>query len=135
MRIPLWGGVECTRNRVGDRYFDQLRLSGHDARIGDLERIAALGFEALRYPVLWERHAPGDVEEADWSWSDERLTELRRLGVEPILTLLHHGSGPPGTSLVDPRFPERFARYARAVAERYPWVTSYTPINEPLTTA
>lgn len=28
-----------------------------------------------------------------------------------------------------------FATFARAVAERYPWIDAYTPINEPLTTA
>ena len=32
-------------------------------------------------------------------------------------------------------FPERFARYARSFAERYPDTESYAPINEPLTTA
>lgn len=37
--------------------------------------------------------------------------------------------------LLDPQFPEEFARYARAVAERYPWLDAYTPVNEPLTTA
>ncbi len=31
--------------------------------------------------------------------------------------------------------PRSSARYARAVAERYPWVEDYTPVNEPLTTA
>jgi dTDP-4-dehydrorhamnose reductase len=51
------------------------------------------------------------------------------------VTLLHHGSGPAGTSLVDPGLPARFGAYARAVAERYPWVEDWTPVNEPLTTA
>jgi dTDP-4-dehydrorhamnose reductase len=37
--------------------------------------------------------------------------------------------------LLDPEFPEKFARYARTVAGRYPWVRDYTPVNEPLTTA
>ena len=32
-------------------------------------------------------------------------------------------------------FPEKLAQYAAAVARRYPWVTDYTPVNEPLTTA
>jgi dTDP-4-dehydrorhamnose reductase len=49
--------------------------------------------------------------------------------------LLHHGSGPRYTNLLDPAFPEKFARYARQVAERYPWIDAYTPVNEPLTTA
>ncbi|RYG73668.1 NAD-dependent epimerase/dehydratase family protein, partial [bacterium] len=51
------------------------------------------------------------------------------------LGLLHHGSGPPGTSLVDDGFVEGFVAHAEAVARRYPWAEWYTPINEPLTTA
>jgi dTDP-4-dehydrorhamnose reductase len=74
-------------------------------------------------------------ERPDWSWSDERIPRLAELGVRPIVGLLHHGNGPSSTSLLDPRFPERFARYARAFAERYPEVDAYAPINEPLTTA
>jgi dTDP-4-dehydrorhamnose reductase len=38
-------------------------------------------------------------------------------------------------SLLHPGFPRAFARYAQAVARRYPWVEAYVPINEPLTTA
>ena len=48
---------------------------------------------------------------------------------------MHHGSGPPGTDLLDPRFPEKLANYARSVAERFPQIHRYTPINEPQTTA
>ncbi|HLL73919.1 MAG TPA: family 1 glycosylhydrolase [Pyrinomonadaceae bacterium] len=131
----LWGGVECTVNRVGDRFFDQLERSGHARRATDLDLFAALGVRALRYPVLWERTAPAGLESADWSWPDARLARLRELNLRPVVGLLHHGSGPRHTSLVDPLFPEGLAGYARAVAERYPWVEDYTPVNEPLTTA
>lgn len=133
--LELWGGVECTVNRVGDQYFDQLESNGHAAREGDLELFAALGLRAMRYPILWERTAPGGPESADWSWADARLTRLRRLDIRPVVGLTHHGSGPRHTSLVDPNFPEKLAAYARAVAARYPWVDDYTPVNEPLTTA
>jgi dTDP-4-dehydrorhamnose reductase len=60
---------------------------------------------------------------------------LRELGVQPIAGLVHHGSGPLHTSLVDPRFPELLAAYAGAVARRYPELPAYTPVNEPCTTA
>lgn len=133
--LQLWGGVECTVNRVGDRFFSQLERSGHAWRLDDLQRFAELGIRMLRYPVLWERTAPGDVADADWSWPDQRLQQLRELGITPIIGLLHHGSGPSHTSLLDPAFPEKLAAYARAVAERYPWAEYYTPVNEPLTTA
>jgi dTDP-4-dehydrorhamnose reductase len=131
----VWAGVECTVNRIGDRFHDQLCRSGHADRLDDLDRIAGLGVRRVRYPVLWERVAPDGVHRARWEWSDERLARLRALGIDPIVGLLHHGSGPRGTSLVDACFPEALAGFARAVAERYPWVTHYTPINEPLTTA
>lgn len=134
----LWGGIECTVNRVGDRYFDQLRRSGHDRRACDLERIAALGIRALRYPVLWERSAAAgrDCSDcSDWSLADARLAWLRERGITAIVGLVHHGSGPPYTHLLDPEFPAALARYAGDVARRYPWVELYTPVNEPLTTA
>lgn len=102
-------------------------------RLDDLDRFAELGIRALRYPVLWERTAPDGC--ARFAWADARLGRLRDLGVRPIVGLVHHGSGPPRTSLLDPSFAEGLARFARAVAERYPWVEDYTPVNEPLTTA
>lgn len=133
--IEIWGGVECTVNRVGDRYFDQCRKSGHHDRIEDLDLFAKLGISTIRYPVLWERVAPNGLEIADWSWTDRRLDRLRKLKIRPIAGLLHHGSGPLDTSLVDPNFPEKCAAFAAKVAERYPWIDAYTPVNEPLTTA
>jgi dTDP-4-dehydrorhamnose reductase len=131
----LWAGIECTVNRVGDCYFDQLERNGHATRVGDLDLIAELGVRTVRYPVLWERTAPEGIDKADWSWADARLARLRQLGIKPIVGLLHHGSGPRHTSLVDPAFAMKFTGYARAVAERFEWVENYTPINEPLTTA
>lgn len=89
----------------------------------------------MRYPILWEQLAPNSSGEIDWSWPDERLSKLRELGIRPIAGLLHHGSGPRYTSLLDPDFPGKLAQFARAVAERYPWIDAYTPVNEPLTTA
>ncbi|MBW8811959.1 MAG: sugar nucleotide-binding protein [Caulobacterales bacterium] len=133
--VELWGGHECTVNRVGDVFHDQTVRSGHQHRPDDLDRFAALGLSALRYPVLWERIAPQTPQDYDWSWTDARLARLRDLGLRPIVGLLHHGSGPAYTSLLDPGFPQMFAAYARAVAERYPWIEAWTPINEPLTTA
>lgn len=133
--LEIWAGIECTVNRVGDRYFDQLVRSGHHDRIGDLDLIAWTGARRVRYPVLWERTVRGEAGQADWSWPDARLSRLRELGIDPIAGLLHHGSGPAHTSLVDEAMPDMLAAYAGAVARRYPWVTAYTPINEPLTTA
>lgn len=133
--LEMWGGIEATVNRVGDTYFDQMARNGHIDRIEDLDLFAELGIRAIRYPVLWELVAPEGLAQADWRWPDARLQRLRELGVRPIVGLVHHGSGPKHTSLVDPNFPEQLAEYAAAVAERYPWINDYTPVNEPLTTA
>ncbi len=133
--LEVWGGVECTVNRVGDRFIDQLSMNGHAERIEDLDRFAALGLRALRYPLLWERLAPDGGEVRDWSWADARMARLRSLGIRPIVGLVHHGSGPRTTHLLDPAFGAGLAAYAAQVAARYPWVCDYTPVNEPLTTA
>jgi dTDP-4-dehydrorhamnose reductase len=133
--LELWGGLECTVARIGDDFRDQSAETGHRDRIEDLDRIAALGIRTLRYPVIWETIAPNRSKEADWRWHDARLHRLQDLGINPIAGLVHHGSGPRYTNLLDPAFPELLARYAERVARRYPWIDRYTPVNEPLTTA
>lgn len=134
LQLPaVWAGAEATCVRVHGDLRDQLAMTGHDRRPSDLDRLGGLGISGLRQPVIWGRSA-SDAE-TDWRWADHRLGRLRRLGLEPIVGLLHHGSGPAGRSLLDDDFPEAFAAYARRVAERYPWVTWWLPINEPTTTA
>jgi len=133
--LELWGGHECTVNRTRDGYRDQTVLSGHENRIGDLDLFAEFGCRALRYPVLWERVAPHPDQSPDWRWTDARLKRLRELSIRPIAGLVHHGSGPAHTDLLDPRFATGLAAHALAVAERYEWIEDWTPVNEPLTTA
>ena len=133
--LELWAGYECTLNRVGDAQHDQLALTGHDGRLDDLDRLAELGVRTIRYPVLWERIVAGQPFGEPWAWTDAAMARLQALGIEPIVGLVHHGSGPFGTSLLDDGFAEGLAAFARTVAERYPWVRYYTPVNEPLTTA
>ena len=67
--LAMWGGMECTVNRVHELYFDQLALSGHLQRIEeDIARFAALGMRTLRTCLHWERfaaeEAAGTVEAA-----------------------------------------------------------------------
>ena len=131
----VWGGIECTINRVQHNFRDQLFYSGHYTRPGDIEQIAALGIKKLRYPILWEFHQPDLKNPIDWSWTEKQLNKIRENGIVPIAGLLHHGSGPAFTDLSDKEFPQRLAKYAKAVAKKFPWLEYYTPVNEPLTTA
>ncbi|WBH18144.1 sugar nucleotide-binding protein [Sphingomonas radiodurans] len=133
--LERWCGIECTVSRVGDTYTDQLRRTGHHDRLDDLDRLAALGFTAIRYPLLWERVSPDSPDVADWDWCDTRMARLRDLGLRVIGGLVHHGSGPRYTNLLDDGFATGLARHAAAAAERYPWIEDWTPVNEPVTTA
>ena len=131
----VWGGIECTINRVNDVFRDQLLYSGHYTRPGDIERFAELGIKKLRYPILWEHHQSKSNKVIDWSWTEKQLHAIRRKHIKPIAGLVHHGSGPVFTNLTDSEFPNKLALYAKAVAKKFPWLEYYTPVNEPLTTA
>ena len=134
--IEIWASPEPTIVRLdAASYRDQCVETGHYEREGDVERLAALGISATRYPVLWESVEASHAGEWDFAWAERRLGALDRHAIEPIVTLLHHGSGPRRTGLVDEAFAESFADYAEAAARRFPWVERWTPINEPLTTA
>ena len=94
------------------------------------------GIRALRYPVLWERLAPDGLDAIDWRWTDERLGAAARArhpadrrAAAPRQRAGVHVAARPA------RFPSSWRASRGAVAERYPWVDAYTPVNEPLTTA
>ena len=67
--VDIWGGIECTYNRVNDTYMDQLERAGFYVRTDDLERIAALGIKVLRFPIIWEKHAPNQNMAIDWTFT------------------------------------------------------------------
>lgn len=132
----IWGGIECTVNRIRDGYRDQLASSGHYDRNDDIKQIASLGIRKLRYPMLWESHQPDSPnQKIDWGRSEKKILEIMVNGIEPIVGLVHHGSGPHFTSLEDKDFGLKLAEYAFKVASKFPAVNYYTPVNEPLTTA
>lgn len=132
--MEVWGGIECTINRVEDQYFNQLLYQGHYDRINDPELIADLGIKKLRYPVLWEKHQP-EASITDWGVIADNLLFLKANRVDVIAGLVHHGSGPKYAKLTDDTFEEGLARYAMQVASKFPWINHFTPVNEPLTTA
>jgi dTDP-4-dehydrorhamnose reductase len=133
--LELWGGAECTIVRLGNEWRDQSVETGHRFRRDDIDRMAELGIKRVRFPILWESVASDRPDEFDFEWTDDRLAMLRERGIEVIGGLLHHGSGPHYTELLDPDFPRKLAHYAQRVAEHYPWIEMWTPVNELLTTA
>ncbi|MET1110358.1 MAG: family 1 glycosylhydrolase, partial [Allosphingosinicella sp.] len=133
--LELWGGAECTIVRLHQDFRDQSIETGHRGRREDFDLIAGLGLTTLRFPILWEAVAPERPDRLDFAWCDDRLAMLREAGIKVVGGLLHHGSGPRHTDLLDPDFARKLADYAARVAERYPWIETWTPVNEPLTTA
>ena len=131
--MELWGGIECTINRVHHQFFDQHEWSGHRSHLReDLDLIQSLGINTLRTALHWEHF---EASGRNWDFFDQTLSEMRLSNLTPIVGLVHHGSGPVGTDLLDPEFPTGLAAYASQVAQRYPWITRYTPVNEPHTTS
>ena len=122
---PTIAGPDGRPHRV-----DQMALSGHYGRWKeDFALVRALGIEYLRYgpPYYLSHVAPGRY---DWSFADETFNELNRLGITPIADLCHFGVPDWIGGFDNPDWPHHFAEYARAFADRYPWIRLYTPVNE-----
>lgn len=95
----------------------------------DFERVASLGITHLRYgPPYYKTHlAPGIY---DWEFADMTLKKLKELNIVAIVDLCHFGVPDWLGSFQNPDFPAYFAEYAKAFAERYPYLQYYTPVNE-----
>ena len=125
-------GIECSNPTIdnGRTRRDQLEECGHYARWRDDLRLTRdLGLKVLRYglPIHRIHLGPGKY---DWEFADLVMAELQRLELTPILDLLHFGVPDWLGNFQNPELPIYFAEYCGAVAERYPWVRYYTPVNE-----
>lgn len=130
-------GIECSNPTIhhGALRRDLLAECGHyDRWREDLALVHDLGLKVLRYGLPYHRiHlGPGRF---DWSFADLAMAEIQRLGIVPILDLLHFGVPDWLGNFQNPELPLHFRDYAAAVADRYPWVRYYTPVNEIYITA
>jgi dTDP-4-dehydrorhamnose reductase len=132
-RPEIWAGAECAYLKVDGVIRDQLAMTGHDRRLSDIDRLVRLGANAVRVPILWGRSR--SAEATDWAWAGRRIERLAERDVKPVVGLLHHGYGPPGSDPLAPDWPAAFGAFAAEVARRFPSVTDFLPLNEPLTTA
>jgi beta-glucosidase/6-phospho-beta-glucosidase/beta-galactosidase len=88
-----------------------------------------LKVRTLRYGVpLYKAFLSPD--RFDWDFSDLAFGNLRTRGVIPIADLCHFGVPDFIGNFQNPDFPKLFGSYARAFAERFPWIQLYTPVNE-----
>src|SRR5262249_12598776 len=95
-----------------------------------------LGLTHLRYALPWHQLEP-QPEKFDWGYADERLAEFARLGIAPMLDVVHFGTPLWLKQAVgDPLFPESLERFTRAiVSPSRDSVKTWCPFNEPLVSA
>jgi beta-glucosidase/6-phospho-beta-glucosidase/beta-galactosidase len=128
-------GIECSNPSITDQGGQRIRRDlleecGHYRHWReDLQLVHDMGIPFLRYGLPIHRISLGP-DRYDWSFADEALAEIKRLGIIPILDLLHFGVPDWMGDFQNPELPVHFARYAGAVAARYPWVRCFTPVNE-----
>jgi beta-glucosidase/6-phospho-beta-glucosidase/beta-galactosidase len=128
-------GIECSNPAVVDARGNRLRRDlltecGHLERFReDLQLVKELGIPCLRYGLPNHLISLGP-DRFDWSFADEAMAQIQRLGITPILDLLHFGIPDWMGDFQNAEMPLHFANYAGAVAQRYPWVRGYTPVNE-----
>jgi hypothetical protein len=137
-------GVAPARSASGVRYgiqddaWLQFGPGTLDQRLATFER---LGVPLVRFTLHWNeiaRRRPADAASPrdrayDWRRPDRILRGLRRHGLTPVLTLVGtpswaNGGRAPNFAPTRPRY---FRAFARAAAERYPWVRYWLIWNEP----
>ena len=114
---------------------DEMEKCGHYKNWElDFQLTKEMGIEFLRYgPPYYSTHlAPGTY---DWSFTDATFNKLKEMEITPIVDLLHFGVPEWMGNFQNPDFPKYFAEYARAFAERFPYLQLYTPVNEIFITA
>ncbi|MGZ5848780.1 MAG: family 1 glycosylhydrolase, partial [Ramlibacter sp.] len=129
-RFMFATGVENSNPTVDGRRVDEMDKCGHYRHWRtDLALVRELGIRFLRYgPPLYRTWLGPD--RFDWEFADQAFGELHRLDIIPIVDLCHFGVPDWIGSFQNPDFPALFAGYARAFAQRFPWVQLYTPVNE-----
>jgi beta-glucosidase len=135
LRFMFAVGIECSCPKNADGRVDQLQSTGHyELWQTDLKLVCDLGLRYLRYgPPIYKIWTAKD--QYDWKILDPVMHEMRRLGIVPIIDLLHFGLPDWLIDFQNPDWPDYFAEYARQFAERYPWVRYFTPVNEIYITA
>jgi beta-glucosidase/6-phospho-beta-glucosidase/beta-galactosidase len=134
-RLMFATGIECS--------YPTIRLAdGTTKRIDEMEKayhyrywredfhlVKEIGLEYLRYgPPYYMTHTGRG--QYFWPFADETFNALAEMEITPIVDLCHFGVPDWVGDFQNPEWPELFAEYAEAFAERFPWVKLYTPVNE-----
>jgi beta-glucosidase/6-phospho-beta-glucosidase/beta-galactosidase len=134
-RLMFATGIECS--------YPTIKLAdGSTKRVDEMEKayhyrywredfrlVKEMGLEYLRYgPPYYMTHTGRG--HYFWPFADETFNALAEMEITPIVDLCHFGVPDWIGNFQNPEWPELFAEYAKAFAERFPWVKLYTPVNE-----
>ena len=125
-------GIENSNPTIhnGTVRVDELEKCGHyKFWQKDFELVDELGIRFLRYGPPIHTTWLG-VGRYDWGFADVTFQDLLRRDIAPIVDLCHFGVPDWLGNFQNPAFPALFAQYAKAFAQRFPWVQLYTPVNE-----
>lgn len=125
-------GIENSIPKIknGSVRVDQMESCGHYRRWQtDFDCVEDLGLKFLRYGPPLHTSFLGP-ERYDWEFADVTFADLKRRDIIPIVDLCHFGVPDWIGDFQNTDFPELFAAYSRAFAERFPWIQLYTPVNE-----
>lgn len=114
----------------GRKRVDEMAKCRHyDLWRKDFDLVEEMGLRFLRYgpPIHTTWLGPDSY---DWDFADQTFGELKRRNIVPIADLCHFGVPDWIGDFQNPDFARLFPSYARAFAERFPWVQLYTPVNE-----
>lgn len=103
----------------------------------DFQLAKELGHTAHRFSIEWSRvePAPGQFDDSEIAHYAEVIAELRRLGIEPVVTLFHWTLPlwlADEGGFLSPHSPKYFTRFVEKIAQEFAgsvryWVT----VNEP----
>jgi hypothetical protein len=114
---------------------DAWLATGDGTLTSRLDTLQRLGVDVVRFSLRWNEIAAAGPDQTGWDWSndDEVLSGLRSRGIAPVVTLVGSPSWANGGRAPNwaPRSGASFAAFARAAAQRYPWIRYWTIWNEP----
>jgi len=134
----IWDEFCASRGKVFERHTGDTACDSYNRVDEDTQLIADLGAKGYRFSISWSRLFPdgiGEPNEAGFAYYDKLIDALLARGIQPWITLYHwdlpltlHQDG----GWLNPKSPEWFAQYTKAVIDRYSdRVSHWFTLNEP----
>lgn len=134
----IWDAFCETPGKVFDGHTGQSACQSYQRLDEDVDLINGLGANGYRFSISWPRLFPAGVgkgNEAGFAYYDRLIDALLERGIVPWVTLYHWDLPlelQKQGGWLDPRSPEWFEQYTRAVVERFSdRVTHWFTLNEP----